>query len=209
MTQTNSAKPRPPKKQSVGNDSFLESLRSIGSNTLSSTKNDLLRPGIKDIFDSLSPFPSPQNNQQIDQREKPALEDNFWKEGRYQQKRQLEIVKKEEKVVFTRQERETQAQVQNLQAEIKKLAVATGELAKEVQVATMQEEINPGTYHLNFLQRLLLIVKSLNVQVRESSLWLASWNKKSQKKKGYWNQLKKSGSSFSLHHDRAVATQAG
>ncbi len=170
MPQTNNAKPSPPKKQSVGNDSFLESLRGIGSNTLSSAKNDLLRPGIKDIFDSLSPFPSPQNNQQIDQREKPALEDNFWKEGRYQQKRQLEIVKKEEKVVFTRQERETQAQVQNLQAEIKKLAVATGELAKEVQVATMQEEINPGTYHLNFLQRLLLIVKSLNVQVRESSL---------------------------------------
>ncbi len=209
MPQTNSAKPRPPKKQSVGNDSFLESLRSIGSNTLSSTKSDLLRPGIKDIFDSLSPFPNPQNNQQIDQREKSSSEDNFWKEGRYQQKKQLEIVKREERVVFTRQERETQAQVQNLQAEIKKLAVTTGELAKEVQVATMQEEINPGTYHLNFLQRLLLIVKSLNVQVRESSLWLASWNKKSQKKKGYWDQLKKSGSSFSLHHDRAVATQAG
>jgi len=209
MPQTNNAKPSPTKKQSVGNDSFLESLRGIGSNTLSSAKNDLLRPGIKDIFDSLSPFPDPQNNQQIDQREKSALEDNFWKEGRYQQKRQLEIVKREEKVVFTRQERETQAQVQNLQAEIKKLAVATGELAKEVQVATMQEEVNPGTYHLNFLQRLLLIVKSLNVQVRESSLWLASWNKKSQKKKGYWDQLKKSGSSFSLHHDRAVATQAG
>ncbi len=209
MPQTNNAKPSPPKKQSVGNDSFLESLRSIGSNTLSSTKSDLLRPGIKDIFDSLSPFPNPQNNQQIDQREKSSSEDNFWKEGRYQQKKQLEIVKREERVVFTRQERETQAQVQNLQAEIKKLAVATGELAKEVQVATMQEEINPGTYHLNFLQRLLLIVKSLNAQVRESSLWLASWNKKSQKKKGYWDQLKKSGSSFSLHHDRAVATQAG
>ncbi len=209
MPQTNSAKPSPPKKQSVGNDSFLESLRGIGSNTVSSAKNDLLRPGMKDIFDSLSPFSNPQNDQQIDQREKPALEGNFWKEGSYQQKRQLEIVKREEKVVFTRQERETQAQVQNLQTEIKKLAVATGELAKEVQVAAMQEEVNPGVYHVNFLQKLFLWVKSLTAQVKESSYCLSIFNKKSQKKKGYWDQLKKSGSSFSLHHDRAVATQAG
>lgn len=209
MPPTNSAKSRAPKKQSAGNDSFLESLRGIGSNTLSSVKNDLLKPGAKDIFDSLSPFPNPQKNQPIDQREKPSLEDNFWKEGRHPQKSRLEIVKREERVVFTRQERETQAQVQNLQSEIKKLAVATGELAKEVQVATIQEEVNPGTYHLNFLQRLLLIVKSLKAQVQESSLWLASWNKKAKKQKSYWSQFKKSGSSFSLHHDRAVATQAG
>lgn len=209
MRPANNSKPRPVKKQNTTDGSFLESLRTIGGSTLSSVKNDLLKPGAKDIFDSLSPFSNPKQSPPPGQGEKPPLEDNFWKENPYLQKRQFEIVKREERVVFTRAERETRAQVQNLQAEIKKLAVATGELASEVKVAAMQEEVNPGVYHLNFLQKLYQIIKSLRAQVQESSYCLSLWNKKSQMKKGYWNQFKKSGSSFSLHHDRAVATQAG
>ncbi|PIQ69871.1 hypothetical protein COS55_01860 [Candidatus Shapirobacteria bacterium CG03_land_8_20_14_0_80_40_19] len=207
--QNNNQKLHQPKKTSLGNDSFLESLRGIGNNTLSSVKNDLFKPGVKDIFDNLSPFSNFKQDLQPDLREKPPLDDNFGKENHYQQKRQFEIVKREERIIFTRAEKETQAQVQNLQTEIRKLAIATGDLTKEVQVAIMQEEVNPGVYHVNFLQKLYLWVKSLTAQVKESSYCLSVFNKKSQKKKSYWNQFKKSGSSFSLHHDRAVATQAG
>ena len=209
MQRVNNLKPRPVKKQSDASDSFLESLRSIGGSTLSSVKNDLLKPGIVDIFKDLSPFPNFGKDSQSDQKEKPQQENAFWKETQNQQRRQFESVKREERIVFTRAERETQAQVQNLQTEIKKLAVATGELASEVKVAAMQEEVNPGVYHVNFLQKLYQTIKSLRISVQESSYCLSVFNKKSQKKKGYWNQFKKSGSSFSLHHDRSVATQAG
>lgn len=207
----NNSKPLSSQKKSLPkSDSFLEQMRSISSGTMSSAKNDLFKPGVKDIFDSLSPFGSFDNAE--NSQNSP---DNYSKIDQYserkfgQQKRQMEIARREERIVFTRKERENQMQVKSLQEEIKKLAVSTGELAREVQVATMQEEATPGTYHINFFQRLLMIVKNLRSQVQESSLWLSSWNKKSKKKNGYWNQFKKSGSSFSLHHDRAVATQAG
>lgn len=195
------------KKSNIKSDSFLESFRSIGSGSVSSLKNDLLKPGAKDIFDSLSPFTKPQDQNKAGSNEN--IPENYWENKLRQQRRQFEIAKREERVVFTRQERETQVQVKNLQNEIKNLATATGTLAKEVQIAAMQEEVSPGTYHTNFLLRLLAIVKALKSQVQESSTWLASFNKKTKKQKNYWNQFEKSGSSFSLHHDRAVATQAG
>lgn len=209
MQQNNSKSNVPKKKFNPKDNSFLESLRNIGSGAVSSAKNDLVKPGVKDIFDSFSPFKSnpPSDGQEFPKD--PFANERFWEEKYKKLQRQHEVVRREEKVIFTRQERETQAQVKNLQEEIRKLATSTGELAREVQVATMQEEVNPGTYHLNFLQRLSLVIKNLRTQVQESSCWLASFNKKSKKKNGYWNQFKKSGSSFSLHHDRAVATQAG
>ena len=209
MPQNNSKSNVPKKKFDPRDNSFLESLRSIGSGTVSSAKNDLVKPGVRDIFDSFSPFKSTPSGDSREFPKDPFANERFWEEKYKKLQRQHEVVGREEKVIFTRQERETQTQVKNLQDEIRKLATSTGELAREVQVATMQEEVNPGTYHLNFLQRLSLVIKNLRTQVQESSSWLACFNKKSKKKNGYWNQFKKSGSSFSLHHDRSVATQAG
>jgi len=207
--QTSSSKNAPQRSKNIKTDSFLEALKGIGSSVSSSAKNDLLKPGIKDIFDSLSPFNQSQDNQKQDSGEISGLSENYWERKYHEQKRQLETVKREEKIVFNRQERETQVQVKNIQDEIKKLVVATGELSHEVQIAAMQEEVTPGIYHLNFLQKLFSLIASLRSGVQESSLWLASWNNKSQKKNGYWSKYKKSGSSFSLHHDQAIATQAG
>ena len=211
QAQNNPKPAQRPKNQKNKADSFLEAFRDIGSGTASSLKNDLIKDGAKDIFSSLSPFGSQPNAGQSENfpKENPFQPDNFWENKLRQQKRQLEMTKREERVVFTRQERETQNQVKSLQGEIQKLASATGELSKEVQIAAMQEQANPGTYHLNFLQKLFAFVRSLRSQVQESSKWLSSCTNKSKKKNGYWNKFKKSGSSFSLHHDRAVATQAG
>lgn len=213
MQQPNNSKNLPRKGQNPKNDFFIESLRGIGNSAVNSTKNDLLKPGVKDIFDSFSPFSFPTNtNQRPSQGENPNLEADFWEKKYRQQAKQneqLKVVKREETIVFTREQRETQSQVKGLQEEIQKMAQATGELAHEVQVATMQQEVKPGVYQLNFLQRLYLLIKKMRSEIQESSYWLASWNKKTQKKNGYWGKFKKSGSSFSLHHDRAVATQAG
>lgn len=197
------------KKSSVKSDSFAESIRGIGSNVGDSLKNDLFKPGAKDIFDSFSPFgfPSPNENQKSNEGPYPR---DFGQESLLRNKlRQSETVKREERVIFTRKERETQTQVKSLQEEIVKLAKATGEIAKETQIAAMNVQSTPGTYHINFFERLILIVRNLRGQIQDSSFWLASWNKKSQKKNIYWKNFKKSGSSFLLHHDRNVATQAG
>jgi len=200
-------------KRSNQRDSFLEAFRDLGSNTSSSLKDDLLKKGAKDIFDSLSPFPNtPSSSESRDRGFEPSANE-LDSEKRYRsQVSNLETIHREEKVLFTREQRETQNQVSSLQEEIKKLAKSTAELAseaKEAEISAMQEAPLVGVYHITFLIRLRKLIASLREQIHESSIWLNSWNKKAQKRNHYWNQFKKSGSKFLLSSDRYTATQAG
>lgn len=201
-------------KKSNSRDSFLESFRDLGSDFYSTAKDDLIKKGSKDIFDSLFPFnqPSPPKQENSGNPFNPFPMEAELERKYRSQLRQTEIVRREEKVLFTRQQKETQQQVVSLQEEIKKLAKTTADLAseaKEAEITAMQELPEVGTYHLNFFARLRKLIAELRSQIQESSFWLAAWNKKAQKRNYYWNQFKKSGSKFLLSSDRYVATQAG
>jgi hypothetical protein len=208
MKSSKSNRPNQPSVQS--NDSFLEAFRDLGNDFLSATKNDLLKAGANDIKDALFPLSKPtqkgENPDYLAQKEA-ELERNY-----RAKLRQTETIHRQEKVLFTREQRETQQQVTALQEEIKNLAKATSNLAseaKEAEITAMQALPEVGTYHLNFFSHLKKIIAELRVQIQESSLWLAAWNKKAQKRNFYWGQFKKSGSKFLLSGDRYMATQAG
>jgi len=198
------------KKQRTS-DPFLEAIRDLGNDTVYTLKDDLIKKGTQDIFNSLSPFKQnlPPSEPVHDVSEAFPRKTDLETRARVSN---LEIIHREEKILFTREQKETQAQVNNLQEEIKKLAKSTAELAsevKEAEISAMQEAPLMGTYHVNFFIRLRKLLSSLREQIHESSLWLASWNKKAQKRNHYWNQFKKSGSKFLLSSDRYTATQAG
>lgn len=195
-------------KNNAKTDSFLESLRELGGNFYSALKDDLVKEGTRDIFNSLSPF---TQNQELNQKgnlvtpEKTKPEANIYA-------RRVEIIHHQEKILFTRQQKETQQQVLALQEEIKKLAESTAQLVSEVKQAetiSLQPIPSAGKYHINFLTRLKEIIISIRSQIQESAFWLAAWNKKAQKRNYYWNQFKQSGSKFLLSSDRYVSTQAG
>lgn len=192
-------------------DSFLEAFRDIGSDTISSFKDDLFKDGAKDIFNSFSPFGQNSSDQKPNSFDPYAKESGL--EKRYQTNvSRLEVVKREEKVLFTREQRETQQQVVSLQQEIQKLAKSVAQLGsevKEAEITAMQEAPVVGTYHINFFTRLRKKIADITSEIKDSSFWLDSWNKKAQKKNYYWGQFKKSGSKFMLSSDRYVATQAG
>ncbi len=195
------AKSNHPGKKLSNNDSFLEAFRDLGADIVSTT-TDNLKAGAGDIKDAFFPFPksgSEGNGAELE------------KKFRFQSRRS-EAIRHEEKVLFTREQRETQQQVHSLQEEIKKLAKATSDLASEAQqaeVTAMQELPVVGTYHLSFFEKLRKAIADLRLQIQESSLWLSSWNKKAKKKDYYWGQFKKSGSKFLLSSDRYMSTQAG
>lgn len=170
------------KKTDSKNDSFLEAFRDIGSDIFPQAQS-------QDIFSHDS--------------------ENEFQRRLNQQLKRAEIVRHEERILFTRKERETQQQVSALQDEIRKLAKVTGELAQQAEVASLEIGQNVGSYHINFLIKLIETIKKLRKQLSESSFWLAAWNNKSQKKNHYWGQFKKSGSKFLLSADRYAATQAG
>lgn len=197
------------KKSRKNPDSFLEVFRELGSETISTAANDLIRGGAEDLKEALWPLgaqPNRQNSPDLGQKEI-ELEKSY-----RSQVRRSESLKREEKVLFSREQKETQVKVEALQEEIKSLAKAVGELAgqaKEAEISVSQNLPAVGKYHLNFFERIRKAISELRAQIQESSLWLEAWNKKSQKKNHYWKQFKKSGSKFLLSSDRYMATQAG
>jgi len=202
-----------PNKKNPSADSFLEAFRDLGSNTSNTIKDDLFKKGAQDIFNSLSPFPNTPSSSESPKGDFEPFARESDLENKYRsQVSNLEVIHREEKILFTREQRETQNQVKSLQQEIQKLAKSTAELAseaKEAKISAMQEAPLVGAYHVNFLTKLRKMIAGLREQIHESSIWLNSWNKKAKKRNHYWNQFKKSGSKFLLSSDRYSATQAG
>lgn len=165
-----------------------------------------------DFSESLSPFSKPKSfgGSELGNNSETLFQKESDLEKRYQEQLQRsEQIRREEQILFTQKERQTQQQVKALQEEIKGLGKATGELAREAQIAAMQEAPLAGKYHVNFFERLLRMVAKLKSQVQESACWMAAWNQKAKKRNYYWRQFKKSGSKFMLSADRYSSTQAG
>lgn len=199
------------KKTPFSNDSFLEAFRGLGSDMASSAK-DNLKAGFSDIENALFPFSQPKDQKPPENSPSDWAKDQEFEKKFRSHLRQNEMVHREEKVLFTRRQKENQQQVKSLQEEIRKLAKSVSNLAseaKEAETATLQELPTVGAYHLTFFEKLRKVLAELRSKLQESSYWLAAWNKKSQKKNFYWKQFKKSGSKFMLSSDRYMSTQAG
>jgi len=195
-------------------DSFLEAFRDLGSDFKETFKQDVVKKTGKDIFKTMTGSPSssrPSSKEETQDSFDGLYQKETDLENKYRQqvRWQAEIAKKEEKILFTRQDREVKLQVQSLQNEIKNLARATGSLAKEAQIASLQTPPDAGKYHVAFFEKLRKSIEQLRVKIEESGLWLAEWNRKAQKRNFYWKSAKKSGTMFTLSTDRQVSTQTG
>ena len=82
-------------------------------------------------------------------------------------------------------------------------------MSKEVEIAAMQAPVEPGVYHLNFLEKLRETIIFLSKSIKESFNWLAVCNSRAKKRSHYWSQVKKSGTKYMLSQERYMATQAG
>jgi len=122
---------------------------------------------------------------------------------------EFQQVRPVEKLVFNQADQEIKLQVTATQEELKKLALSTQNLAKEVETAAVQTPVNPGIYHLNFFERLRQKIILLKKKIDESATWLGEFNQRSAKRNYYWAQVKKSGTKFMLSQERYMATQAG
>lgn len=103
--------------------------------------------------------------------------------------------------------RALQARLNEILNELQRLAAASVVLEKEVVEATGQAIVNPGKYHLNFFEWLLIEIQQARMQVEDASAWLATVTSKGGKKKNYWNMYKKHGTKFGLSGERSVSTQ--
>jgi len=116
-----------------------------------------------------------------------------------------------ETVIFNRRQQEVEDRIKSIQLEIKKITKEIVHLDQATQAAAFQEIAKPGTYHLNFFEKLLSFLVTLRKRVVESRHWASLHQQRQQAKSYYWHmsQQKVGGTGFSMSQERALATQTG
>ncbi len=101
------------------------------------------------------------------------------------------------------------SQVEQILSELRSLISSTKILEMEFTQISMETPTqNVGTYHANFFEWMLIVIKSAREKVEDSGAWMSAAKGKAGKK-GYWGMFKKHGTSFALSNERGVATQVG
>jgi len=201
-----------PKKKKSGPkyNNFIEAFKDIGASTVKSFTKDVVGGTTKNVVDIFTKG-QPQN-----QTSKPEETFDFEaylnqqeKKIRQQEKSRFEITKKEEQVIFSREQNKIKVEIETLQIQIKELAKEQAGLMSEIDKTAFQAVANPGVYHQNFFERLIHLIKLAKKKIVESRTWMQIHNHRSKKRAGYWGGVKKGGTGFMLSGERTAATQTG
>jgi hypothetical protein len=111
--------------------------------------------------------------------------------------------------VFDRNEEEVKKQIKDLQEQLKALAKDLAGLSQSMSNAIEAEVAAPGTYHLNFFEKLKQVIMLMRKQVQESQSWMEMSYARKKAQNSYWTGFKKSGTKFSLSSERYMATSSG
>ena len=192
------------KQKGFRSDSLLEALRGFGGETTKTFEQDFFKKLPEDFLKQTGLRPQDQ--------QKPYSEELRYREEneQWQSKlRQSEVVRHQEKLVFSSRDQETKKQVTVLLQEVKKLSGAVQNLDKKIQVAAIQAPVEPGIYHVNFFEKLISFIRMLTRKVEDAAVWSSAHASKGKKRSHYWGKVKESGTKFMLSQERYMATQAG
>lgn len=188
----------------------IEAIRSIGGGVVRSVKDDVMADSVDTFWEQ---FLGREKKEQLSGDLTEGVEIDL-------RETKVEIpkipgidyhreVRTAEVKVIRENEAELRERIAHIQLELKKLIQSSRELQvvfKQVTVETVPAK--PGTYHQNFFEWLLSIIKQARFKVDESKSWLTTFYAKRAKRQ-YWAMFKKHGTTFGLSHERVVATQTG
>ncbi|MBL7150541.1 hypothetical protein ISS86_01270 [Candidatus Microgenomates bacterium] len=190
---------------------FLENLKDLGGGIIRSAVEDVVKGTAEELAGQITGLKTKKVVEKgtLEQGQPLDLAARE-KEIREQERQSFERQKAHEKIAWTKEQQEVKFQIEALQQELKKLVNETEGLSREIKTAAVQAIVEPGTYHLNFFERLQKMIKLIRKKVQESKTWLVEWNSYSKRKRNvYWTQVKKSGTKYMLSSERYMSTQAG
>lgn len=201
------------KKKVASTDSFIEALKGIGGGVVNAVKEDVIKGTAQNAFDTILGSTDPQSSGEITPGGSVDF-DQLQREQAEQQKasiehRRLHNLRHKEETIFSAQQEQIKREIKHTQEELKKLAADMSNVAREVQIATIQEVADPGQYHVGFFEHLQRIIRTLRKKLSDSGSWLQSANNRASRKKGYWGKVKSHGTKFMLSEERRSATQSG
>lgn len=180
---------------------FLEQLRELGREVGDSVKKDVVKgvaeTGLQQILGG--------EGAKGEIFTAPAVPET---KPKFTRQEYLDVVR-QERILIKRAEQDVRLEMEGIRKEIMNLIRGIGGLSREVEIAAMQAPVEPGAYHLNFLERLRETIIFLTKSIKESFNWLAVCNQRAKKRCNYWSQVQKSGTKFMLSQERYMATQAG
>lgn len=187
---------------------FLETLKDLGGGIARSAAEDIVRGTAEEAVKQITGKETIlEQGQTVNVEEYLSQRD---KEIRKKDRHLFEIQKTQEKAVSREEQQKTVFQIKAIQVELKKLVIQTNGLSQELKNAAVEAVVDPGTYHVNFLEKLLEVIKLVRKKVQKSKTWLTEWNSYCKKKRCFYRiQAKKSGTKFTLSSERYMSTQAG
>lgn len=198
----NLAKPssiRPTAQKSHAN--FIEALKSIGGQTVNSFAGDVVGGVSRDFIQNLTGSGAIPRNPESDLDTEARI--------RAEQQRLERHREVAETKVFDRKELETKTKIRVIQDELQLLAKELAGMDQQLEKAIQEEITNPGTYHLNFFEKLRRFLLDLRKRVADSTNWLEISNQRKAAQQGFWGNVGKSGTKYLLSQERTVATQSG
>lgn len=106
------------------------------------------------------------------------------------------------------QEGQIMQQIEAVRQELRLLVAALKNVDQSIVNAVDGQMVDPGEYHLAFLERIKTVLKLIRQNLQSSSSWL-NVMKTRKRQKGFWAQYKKKGTEWGLNNERSVATQVG
>lgn len=197
-------------------DNFVESIRDIGSSTINSLKNDVVKGTAQSIFDQLMGSTRTGQAPSNDTANPAALE-NYIREREAQaaeqarsEERAVHVQKlRQSEVLFSFADEKVRKEIEGVRQELAMLVQTMGQVQKQVENAIMDNVVDASVYHLNYFQKLKSWIIFMRKSLEDASLWLATSKGRGTGKGYFWNQVGKSGTKYSMSHERAVQMGAG
>ena len=197
------------------NNSFVESMRDMGSSVVKSLKNDVVKGTAQSIFDQLlgstktgqAPTQAESNMPDLEsyiaEREAKAAEEAKLHERAFHQHKQ-----KESQVLFSFADEKVRKEIEGVRQELSMLVASMGQVEQQIEQAIMDNVVDAGVYHLNYFKKLKTWIAFMRKSLNDGSAWLQMSG--SRKGKGYyWTQSDKSGTKYSMSSERNVQMGAG
>jgi len=118
-------------------------------------------------------------------------------------------IKNQERLLFKQQEEGARRQVDLILEELQKIAQSNKKLTREVKKTIEQAPVEPGTYHVNLLERIRQNLILLRKKVDQSATWLMISRSRNKRRGHYWNQVLRSGTKYLHSQERYMTTQVG
>ena len=173
----------------------LEALKDLGGSTSKTFANDVLKESGAEFMRQLLGLRArtkASGELERGQSFEPAkaLTGEFQKEQKaHKQVRFERRLLEEEKAAIEKKNNQLKLQLHAITQEIQAVVTSTPKLARQVEVASLVSSVDPGIYHLVFLEKILEFLRSFRKKINNASDWLMATNKRTNKR-NFWNQYK-------------------